>query len=217
MKNPFTFLGLFISYFSIVLLGLFLKAIHQGPLDDAWTVIREIATFMMVGVLFWIIVKKEHLSLGSIGISNKPWNQTLLWGFITLLFCVVGAFLSLGAIHAFGAEFGNAEPKIKLSLLTTSLVVLRAGIAEEVFFRGYIFERLQVFLKNKWIAVALSLVPFALFHYKQGVSGIFISFILGSILTGMYLWKRDLKANMIAHFLVDFIPNVLIPLLGDNN
>lgn len=30
----------------------------------------------------------------------------------------------------------------------------------------------------------------------------------------MYIWKRDLKANIIAHFIVDFVPNVLIPLLS---
>jgi hypothetical protein len=28
------------------------------------------------------------------------------------------------------------------------------------------------------------------------------------------MWKRDLVAAMFAHFLVDFVPNVLLPLLG---
>jgi hypothetical protein len=29
------------------------------------------------------------------------------------------------------------------------------------------------------------------------------------ILTGFYLWRRDLVANMIGHGLVDFVANVL--------
>jgi len=140
-------------------------------------------------------------------------KNTSLTAAIILVCCIIGALLTIVAFHALGLEFGKEKTGIKLSLFTTTLVMLRAGIAEEVFFRGYIIERLQVLMGSKWMAIALSLVPFALLHYRQGISGILISFVLGGILTGMYLWKRDLKANMIAHFMVDFIPNVLVPLI----
>jgi len=33
--------------------------------------------------------------------------------------------------------------------------------------------------------------------------------VLGAVLTLFYLWRRDLVANMIGHFMVDFIANVL--------
>jgi membrane protease YdiL (CAAX protease family) len=36
-----------------------------------------------------------------------------------------------------------------------------------------------------------------------------IALALGAILSGFYLLRRDLVANMIAHFLVDFIANVV--------
>jgi membrane protease YdiL (CAAX protease family) len=216
MKNhKYTYFALFISYFSIVLIGWLIKSIHGGPLNDAWTVVREVFTFAMVGLVLWIIINKEQLSLESIGISNKSWKETTLWSFIILVFCVIAAFACLAIIQEVGLEFGKMEPKITLSLWTTTLVMLRAGIAEEVFFRGYIYERLHTLLRSKWIAVALSLIPFALLHYQQGIAGIFLSFVLGGVLTIMYMWKRNLKANIIAHFLIDFIPNVLIPLLAD--
>jgi len=35
-----------------------------------------------------------------------------------------------------------------------------------------------------------------------------------SVLTAFYLWRKDLVANMIGHFLVDFIANVLPRLTG---
>jgi len=38
--------------------------------------------------------------------------------------------------------------------------------------------------------------------------------VLGAALTAFYLWKRDLLAAIIAHFLVDFIPNVALPALS---
>ncbi len=39
-------------------------------------------------------------------------------------------------------------------------------------------------------------------------------FTLGGILTLFYLWRRDLVANIIGHFLVDFTANVVPRLLG---
>ena len=197
MKNyKFTFIGLFISYFSILLTGLLFKTLNGQPLGDGLTILRELTIFILVGVLCWIIIKKEGLQLDSIGIRKINWKQTATWTIITGLFCIVGLFVCLAVIQAVGWEYGKTKLPVKISMLTTTLVMLRAGIAEEVFFRGYIYERLQLLLKNKWIAVAFSLVPFALLHYSQGLPGIFISLVLGGILTAMYLWKRNLKANL---------------------
>jgi membrane protease YdiL (CAAX protease family) len=61
------------------------------------------------------------------------------------------------------------------------------------------------------------LAAFAGFHFRQGLAGIFLALVLGGIITGYYLWKRDLVATIFAHFLVDFVPNVLLPALGGAN
>ena len=45
--------------------------------------------------------------------------------------------------------------------------------------------------------------------WTGGVANIVIALALGAILTGFYLWRRDLVANMIGHGLVDFAANVL--------
>ena len=46
-------------------------------------------------------------------------------------------------------------------------------------------------------------------HYTGGPVNILMSFALSGILTLFYLWRRDLVANIIGHFLVDFIANVV--------
>jgi hypothetical protein len=33
--------------------------------------------------------------------------------------------------------------------------------------------------------------------------------VIGAVLAAFYLWCRDLVANMVGHFLVDFVANVL--------
>jgi uncharacterized protein len=53
------------------------------------------------------------------------------------------------------------------------------------------------------------LVIFAVGHWTGGAANILIALVLGGILAGFYLWRRDLVANMIGHFLVDFVGNVL--------
>jgi membrane protease YdiL (CAAX protease family) len=94
-----------------------------------------------------------------------------------------------------------------------SFVMLRAGVVEEICFRGYAIERLEK-LSNSWlIFFLLPCTIFALLHYRQGPSGMFLAFVTGIFISYVYWKKRDLKANIIAHFVVDFVPNVLLPLL----
>ena len=46
-------------------------------------------------------------------------------------------------------------------------------------------------------------------NFKGNAANILIALAAGIILTGFYLWRRDLVANMIGHGLVDFVGNVL--------
>jgi membrane protease YdiL (CAAX protease family) len=62
--------------------------------------------------------------------------------------------------------------------------------------------------------VAATIVPFALFHYRQGPAGILIAGVTGLIVALIYLRRRSLPAVMFTHFTVDFVPNVLLPALG---
>jgi len=58
------------------------------------------------------------------------------------------------------------------------------------------------------------LVIFSVGHWTGGTANILIAFVSGAILTAFYLGRKDLVANMIGHFLVDFVANVL-PRLAD--
>jgi len=82
-------------------------------------------------------------------------------------------------------------------------------VVEEFFYRGYPIERLQALGLNRYWAAAIPLVIFALGHWTGGAANIAIALALGAILAGFYLWRRDLIANMIGHFAVDFVANVL--------
>lgn len=212
-KSPFVWLGIFISYFSITGINLIFKSIYGDQLDDGPMLMRETLIFAMVGLLFWIILKKENRSLESIGLHGRRWKSSIGWGFLNVVICFALAGGTLFLIQLLGWKYGDSKAFDKLSLATIAFITLRAGVAEEVFMRGYLIERLTEMTKNVYVASLLALIPFALFHYWQGYAGILISFVLGGYLTIIYIIRRDLKSNIITHFLVDFIPNVAVPLM----
>jgi membrane protease YdiL (CAAX protease family) len=151
--------------------------------------------------------------LSSIGLRFDRFGRSVAWGFglavvafAILAVCLVG-FSALGIHYGEGTGISRALP-------VTLLAVTRAGISEEALYRGFALERLKSLTGSKWIAVGVTLVLFAAFHFRQGMAGVFLAFLLGGVFTAFYLWKRDLLATITGHFLVDFVPNVLLPLLG---
>lgn len=48
----------------------------------------------------------------------------------------------------------------------------------------------------------------------EQTSGVIAAFVLGGILTATYMRYRDLLANITAHFLGDFVLNVVLPLVS---
>jgi uncharacterized protein len=82
--------------------------------------------------------------------------------------------------------------------------VIRAAVGEEVLFRGYAIERLQELTGSRTVAAVLSCAVFSLAHVGPwGWSHLFIAGFGGVMLTALYLWRRNLWVNIIAHFVVD--------------
>ncbi|CAN5628863.1 hypothetical protein BH09BAC4_BH09BAC4_23410 [soil metagenome] len=207
-KPMYTLAGLSIAYLSIAGISLLFRLAYGKPLNDLHTIAREGLIFLMAAALI-LIIRLEKLHLTSVGLYPKQIGRSLIWGLCTVILCFGLLFVCLFIFKQMGWVFGESKSAGKLSLWTLSLVVLRAGVVEELFFRGYIIERLKVILKNSYVAAFSSLIPFALFHYSQGITGIILAFVMGGVLTGMYMWRKDLKSIMIAHFFIDFVPNVL--------
>jgi membrane protease YdiL (CAAX protease family) len=212
-----TLIGLPIAFFGgplvLYIFGLFEPT---GGLTNEFVIIRELSLFLLGALLILIIVKVEKLGPGSIGLHNRHWGKSLLWSLGLLLGCGIALVGCIALLQLLGISFGSGEAAQKydqISLGVMALMVLRAGVIEELFYRGYIIERMEK-LTGHWVAfILIPTLLFGLFHYKQGVGGILVSFVLGLIFA-MYYWKtRDLKVTITAHFLVDFIPNVLVPLI----
>jgi membrane protease YdiL (CAAX protease family) len=85
-------------------------------------------------------------------------------------------------------------------------VIVRAATFEEIYFRGFAIERLTEMVGSRPVAAAISLVTFSAEHVSYwGWAHLVVASFGGAVLTGLYLWRRDLGANMIAHLLTDAV------------
>ena len=201
-----TWVGLAVSLFAMVAIRqVFVFFVPEPTFASA--VLKEALIWLNAVALIVIIRRGEHLSLRSIGLGTARWWKSILWGFIIAIVSAV-AVVALAHLTGYGHGPGSAAFE-KLPLWLITAIVLRAGVVEELFYRGYSIERLRLVGLGRFWSVAIPLVIFSLGHWSGGVANILIAFAAGLILTGFYLWRRDLVANMIGHGLVDFVANVL--------
>src|SRR5262249_46529758 len=201
-----TWAGLFVSLFAMVVIRqVFVFFVPEMTFASA--VLKEALIWGSAVVLLVIIRHGEHLPLRSIGLGTARWWKSILWDFVIAIVstAVVGG---LAYLTGYGHGPGSAAFE-KLPLWLITLIVFRAGVVEELFYRGYAIERLQMIGLGRFWSVAIPLVIFSLGHWSGGAANILIALAAGLILTGFYLWRRDLVANMIGHGSVDFVANVL--------
>ncbi|HEY5807760.1 MAG TPA: CPBP family intramembrane glutamic endopeptidase [Povalibacter sp.] len=210
-----TWLGLAIALFAVPILAAGFRNL-LGPMTASIAVGRELTIFAAAGLLLWIVRRREGRALESVGFTGASAGQIALWTLIAVVACVAALAIGLVAVNLLDLRFGSAPGTVqtRLPLWVQLIVVLRAGIVEELFYRGYAINRLQHVSGSNALAVSVSLLVFAGFHYGQGAGGVLIALLMGIALTGVYLWKRNVVAVMLAHFLVDFIPNIVLPLLS---
>ena len=206
-----TWLGLAIALLGIP--AIVTVARWYGPQGDLLIVARELAIIGLCAILLLIVTKGESRPLASLGLRFDRPLRSLGQGTILAIVLFASVLAILAAFAVLGIKYGEGS-KIAPSLWVALLTVVRAGFAEELFYRGFAFTRIEEMTGNKWITFAVTLIAFALFHFRGGWPGIFLALVIGGLLTLYFMWKRDLLAAIFAHFLVDFVPNVLLPALG---
>jgi membrane protease YdiL (CAAX protease family) len=210
-RTSAAWVGLFISLFGMLLIRQVFRLISLTP-GASLAIAREILMFASAAVLLLVVTGWEKLPLTSIGLGTSVCWKSVLWGLVTAVLCA-GAAVVLIKMTGYG--HGPASDALdRLPLWLVTLVCFRAGIVEELFYRGYPIERLQSFGLGRLASALIPLFIFGVGHYTGGAANVLIALVLGGILTGFYLWRRDLVSNMIAHTLVDFVGNVLPRLLS---
>ena len=192
------------------------RAGYFGSELVAATVLNWLALWSAALLTLLILVMGERQPLSAIGFRRLSW-QSLGFG-IALAIVVIMTF-PLASMILKALDIPN--PQTALAQVATWPVWLRvgtlltAGVTEEILFRGYPISRLKAATGSTAIA---ALIPFAVFvalHLPSwGVAHLLFVSLAGALFTVAFLWRRDLWGNIVAHWGVDAVPLLVLPLTG---
>ena len=165
----------------------------------------ELIWWTLVTLVLLFVRYLERRPLTSIGF-RKPGIWNILIGIASGLVILAGLvfiyYVVFPALHV--SEDQQMSQLVATPYWWRFITVVRAAVAEEIFFRGYAIERLQELTGSVKFAGAFSCIVFAVEHVGfWNWSHILIAGFAGIILTVLYIWRRNLWVNMIAHFVVD--------------
>jgi membrane protease YdiL (CAAX protease family) len=165
----------------------------------------EAIWWAVVAFMLWWVVYAERRPLTSIGFHRLRRGDVL-----AALAAAVVMVAGLAAIYyvVFPLIHFTEQSKMNQLLATPvwwrAISVVRAGVSEEVLFRGYAIERLHELTGNRRLAAVISGVLFAWAHVGPWGWGHLLLAGYGAILlTALYFWRGNLWANILAHTIVD--------------
>lgn len=203
-KNALTLIGL------LVFLG-FPFLLQLLPLTY---MLAELGFWLLLLVMILWIYFVEKRTITSIGWKKLTIKTVFVAIGLGLVLFIVFGFANV-VIQKLGLELNQEIAKMisSKSIPVLFLLVLRAAVVEEVLYRAYAFERINELTKSKWVAGLVPLIMFMLVHLSWGIGHLLFVFIAGGLLTLMYISKRNLALNIIAHFTVDVIALAVLPMM----
>lgn len=180
----------------------------QFPYHDLYFIVRSIFYLLATIFLFWLYTHKGlHRTLSDFGIRFAPkvWHLVLA---VLLSGCIAIVYALIGEVH-----MANFPANITILLLLSSLTTaLRAGILEEMLFRGFILK----LVAQRWGNVVAVLVPsflFSLLHLPSlatfNLINILQLIISGTLVGVMFslltLRTGSITASAIVHTIWNFV------------
>ena len=166
-------------------------------------IVLQVAYCALAATLVWTALHSEHAPLASIGLRRPTWRTWLLTAGIFF----VGQFVLPAITTPVLPFFGTAGVEAGVQRLATVPVWLRlvmavtGGAIEELLYRGYATSRLVEMTGSRWRGGAIAALAFGAAHIPAWGSAFALAVDLpfGVFMTIVYLWRRDLAANILAH------------------
>jgi hypothetical protein len=147
-----------------------------GTLTDLtggrWKTWKSVAVDVAIAIPFWLV-----------------W-EAAAWAVVSLL-------ALLGPDEA--SSVAGMLPKSPLEVLLWIAVSVVAGLCEEIQSRGYLQKQLHALSGSIVVAVLVQGAIFGLMHSYQGWKKIIVIAVLGVLYGTLAAWRRNLRANMLAH------------------
>jgi len=168
---------------------------------------NELVYWGLVAAVLLYVLLIEHRPLASIGL-RRPGGRDIFAALATGVLMI--AVLALMYLVVFPAlhwdETQQLQTLTAVPFWLRFMAVVRAAVSEEILFRGYALERVQELTGSRGAAGIFTWAIFTLEHLGYwGWHHLLVAGAAGALLTLLYLWRRNLWANMLAHFMVDAV------------
>ncbi len=110
-----------------------------------------------------------------------------------------------------GLDITPMLPRNGAELLRVAPLAINAGISEEIFFRLYLPLLMVLAGANAWISFAAAALIFGGLHRYQGWLGVFVTTLLGTVFTLLYLGSLGLALPILVHLLLNLNALVIRP------
>jgi membrane protease YdiL (CAAX protease family) len=166
---------------------------------------------LSIFIITWLIRRFiDKKSFASLGFNWKGYSNEAGLGFFGAL--VILGIGSLILVATGYISFISATFDLSPLLLEVAMMVVVAFV-EEVLFRGYLLNNLLQ-STNKWVALAISSILFALFHEANPDVTVFaiVNILLAGMLLGLnYIFTKNLWFGICFHFAWNYFQG---PVLG---
>ena len=165
-------------------------------------------------VFLWIpkVEKKNRVSIG----LGKFKRRHLGWGVLVYLLVLVASSISGFILQSFGLpSLQTLQPLIKGYGFATLLGLFLTGtFLEEVFYRGYLIERMTILTNHKWVAAFVSWLLFTLVHLKFfGLGPTIDTSVISAVLVLLYMKEKSIWPCIVLHGVNDALAFLIFPLL----
>jgi membrane protease YdiL (CAAX protease family) len=196
-----------VTFFALWIVWVLILIRYPRPLEH-WTIHAAARLLVWLGSAAAYIRIFERLDFLSYLRLRDRAGKGVLWG-------VVVSILLIGPVIVYRLHFARAPFHLSRDFSTWMNPVLTAPVAEEVVFRGIIFQKLDAAI-GTLRAVVLSALLFALIHapywYLSGVKAgkaLAVSlggiFVYGVVFAGLLRLTRSLWTPMVYHFLNNLV------------
>lgn len=190
-----------------------LPLLDWEPLERVPVYLGSIITILSLGALGAILASRLE-GVAPAGLLPLPTLELLAWTLGT----TVAAFLVILVLRPVERWVGGERSAMLRELLPQTQRERRlfvglsfsAGIGEELAYRAYAYQAVQLLGLGPWGAALASSVPFAFLHAYQGPVGILRTGIMGFVLAVPVVMTGSLLPSMAAHTLIDLLVGLVL-------
>jgi membrane protease YdiL (CAAX protease family) len=174
-----------------------------------------VGEWVVLSFMVFLWIPKVEKKMASIGLGKFK-RRHLAWGVLVYLLVLVASSISGFVLQSIGLpSLRSLQPLIKgYNFVTLFGLFLTGTVLEEIFYRGYLIERMTILTRHRWVAAFVSWLLFTLVHLKFfGLGPTIDTSVISAALVLLYMKEKSIWPCIVVHGINDVLAFLIFPLL----